>query len=172
MFKKLFLVIITSVALFSMSYEEMFEKDFRKLNREQLEMLMEIAKRAKPYDLVYSAVAIAWQESNLGKWQINLKDPSCGPFHQVIPLFLKKNKIANTEFNRNKVCSELIDDIDLSVSTVISELEAWKMIHKNRMNVWDYVYRSYNAGYNYDSATAKKYSKMIRARIKVLKKYL
>lgn len=153
-------------------YVARFEKDFKKLDADQLNTMMEIYKRTKPYDLAYSAIAIAWQESNLGKWQVNLSDPSCGLYHQSIILFMKKNKIKDGEFNRNKVCGELISDIDFSTATLISELEAWKITHRKRINIWDYVYRSYNAGFNYESEKAKEYSLKIRARIKVIKRYI
>lgn len=156
----------------AVDYEEKFERDFLKLDDSQKRMIHEIYNRSKPYDLVYSTLAIAWQESNFGKWNVNLSDPSCGPFHQLVPLFIRKHKLENTQFMQNKVCGELINNLDLSVSTVISELEAWKVVHKNRWNAWEYVFRSYNAGFNYDSPKAKKYAKMIKARIKVLKKYI
>lgn len=166
------LMLIVGFAFGAIDYEDRFDREFQKLDNSQKEMIQEIYNRSKPYDLVYSTLAIAWQESNFGKWNVNLADPSCGPFHQLVPLFIKKHKLENTQFMQNKVCGELINNLDLSVSTVISELEAWKVVHKNRWNTWEYVYRSYNAGYNYDSDKAKKYAKMIKARIKVLKKYI
>lgn len=153
-------------------YIDRFEEDFKKLDAEQLDLMMEIYKRAKPYDLAYSAIAIAWQESNLGKWQVNLSDPSCGPYHQSVTIFMKKHKIKDGDFTRNRVCGELISDINFSTATLISEIEAWKVTHKKRLNIWDYVYRSYNAGFNYDSIKAKEYSLKIRARIKVIKRHL
>lgn len=171
--KKIILIFLTSICLaYSFNYDDQLEREFLRLDESQKKMIKEIYDRSKPYDLVYSTLAIAWQESNFGKWNVNLSDPSCGPFHQLVPLFIRKHKLENTQFMQNKVCGELINNIDLSVATVISELEAWKVVHKNKWNVWEYVFRSYNAGFNFESNKAKKYASMIKARIRVLKKYI
>lgn len=163
------MIIVSS--LFSKNYYKQYLDDFKNLDKEQLELLLEIHKRSKPYDLSYSMIAIAWQESNLGKWNINLSDPSCGPFHQSIGIFLKRHGIKDTEFNRNIYCMDLINNKDLSISTAIAELETWLSVHSKRWNKFEYAYRSYNAGYNYNIEKAKEYAKKIQARIKVLKYY-
>lgn len=171
MVRKLIMVVFLCSLLFGKNYYKQYLNDFKKLDRSQLEFMMEINKRAKPYNLSYSMIAIAWQESNLGKWNINLSDPSCGPFHQSIVIFLKRHEIKNTDFNRNRYCMDLINNVDLSVSTAIAELEAWLAIHHKRWNKFEYAYRSYNAGYNYNSNVSKEYASKIQARIKVLKFY-
>lgn len=173
MIRKLILCLLLCI---SSSYaDKMYDqyvRDFNKLDSNQLFVLKEIYKRAQPYGLVYSALAIAWQESNFGKWSVNLQDPSCGPFQQSVFHYMRKYKLKITDFNINKVCSELIFNIDLSVATFIAEIESWELVHRKRWNKWDYIYRSYNAGNNWNSETAKIYSQKIRTRIKVLKDLL
>lgn len=150
-------------------YTKQYEKDFRKLSQSQLDLLKAIYKKGKEFSLEYSVMAIAWQESNAGAWPVNLQDPSCGPFHQSVSMYIRARKLENTNFNKNKVCSRLINDLDFSTSAAIYELEAWMNVHRNKLNLFDYVYRSYNAGTNYESKTAKTYSNKIIARIRVLK---
>lgn len=174
MFKNVFVFVLFFLISFGESNElfNSYEKELKSINEEQAKTIKEIIKRTKEFDLVWSALAISWQESGFGKWKINLQDPSCGPFHQSIDTYFKRYSVKDTSFNRNKVCSELVSNYDLSVSTFVAEVEFWLLVHKNKQNKWDYVYRSYNAGYNYNSEKAKEYSKKIRTRISVLKKYL
>lgn len=173
MIKKFITIFLFCVSIsYADKLYDKYMRDFQKLDKSQILVMKEIYKRVEPYGLVYSALAIAWQESNFGKWSINLQDPSCGPFQQSVFHYMRKYKLKMTDFNMNKVCSELIFNIDLSVATFISEIESWELVHRKRWNKWDYIYRSYNAGNNWNSEVAKNYSLKIRTRIRVLKEML
>lgn len=169
-------VILVLWAVVGISFAEdlakQYQRDFDKLNSDQLKVLREIYQRTKPYDLVYTALAIAWQESNFGKWKVNLQDPSCGIFQQSVYQYARRYKINPTNFNVNRICSSLLNDIDLTVATFIAEIETWKELHAKRWNKWNYVYRSYNAGNNYSSTIAKEYARKVEMRIRILKKNL
>lgn len=150
-----------------------YKKDFRNLSSKQLDLAKEIAYKAKAYGLSLEAVAIAWQESNLGEYPINLQDPSCGPFHININTYVNRYNIKKTGFHKNRACSMLVNDIDVSVSAFIAEYEAWKVSHNKRGNISsEFILRSYNAGYNYNSEQAKVYAKHVLARMKAIEELI
>lgn len=165
-------IILFSLNVFANELITTYTKDFKNLSKEQIEVAKAIYHKAKVYDLGYTAAAIAWQESNLGMYPVNLQDPSCGPFHINIKTYTTRYKIPKGNFNFNKACSLLISDLDVSLTAFLAEIEAWKVVHRKKTNLWEYVYRSYNAGYNFESNRAINYSNQIKARIKVLMKHL
>ena len=127
-------------------------------------MLKNIYEFGKPYDLGYSLAAIAWKESNVGKFMINLQDPSCGFFHNNINTVMSRRGITDTPFNRNVLCQKLINDVPYSASEAVAELAYWRTVHKtNYTKIW----ASYNAGWSYTNGL--NYSQDIKNRIKVLK---
>ena len=150
-----------------------YKKEFRNLSEKQVDIAREIYYKAKPYALSIEAVAIAWQESNLGEYPINLQDPSCGPFHININTYVNRYNIKKTGFHKNKACSMLVNDVDVSVSAFIAEFEAWKVSHNKKGNTsTEHILRSYNAGYNYNSEQAKNYAKHVLARMEAIKELM
>ena len=161
----------------NVSIEELtkrYVKDLNDLTDEQRSIMYRVAELAHSFDLSYTVVAIAWQESNLGKYTVNLQDPSCGITHKRVDYYLKSKGLKDTPFMRNKICSELLTDVELSVAIAIEDLEYWKVYHKRRKikkdELLEYMWRSYNAGYKVNSKAAKNYAKSIKARIEALKK--
>ena len=167
----------TAAKIPDISLEELtkrYSKDLENISPEQRAVLNQIAKLASGFDLSYTAAAIAWQESNLGKYPVNLTDPSCGVFHKLVVPYLKARERKVTSFTKNQACSELISDLELSTSIMIEDLEYWKLSHKRRgaaaNELLNLAIRSYNAGYKYKSNDAKNYEKSVKARIKALQK--
>ena len=163
----------------NVSIEELtkrYVKDLNDLTDEQRSIMNRVAELAHSFDLSYTVVAIAWQESNLGKYTVNLQDPSCGITHKRVDYYLKSKGLKDTPFMRNKICSELMADIELAVAVAIEDLEYWKVYHKRRKikndEVFQYMIRSYNGGYKFNSQAAKDYEKSVRARIKALQQDL
>lgn len=101
---------------------------------------------AKEYDLAETMIAIAWQESRLGRININLEDKaSCGVHHIHIKTFLWQNGIKNTVTNRNIHCLELINSTELSTRNAIKFFQFAKNKHKGNHSK---AIMSYNAGFN------------------------
>ena len=107
-----------------------------------------------PYDLVETLRTLVKFESNDGLYPINLKDPSCGVTHININTYIKRHKLKNTNFNRNKACSDLIASPKWALLNAIEELEFWKKIHRGNYKL---MIKSYNAGWNYNSPKAEQY---------------
>lgn len=110
MIKKILLIMMLMVASFSkiISVKEDLYFLNKKMTRSQYEVLVRTWRYAKPYNLQYTATAIAWQESNFGKWKHNLKDPSCGVFHQLLPDLADRYGIPANMWNMSRLCDNLM----------------------------------------------------------------
>lgn len=120
--------------------------EWNNLTDEQKNNTIKIYEIANEYDLAEIMIAIAWQESRLGKISINLEDKaSCGVHHVHIKTFLWQNGIKNTITNRNIYCLELIKSVELSTQNAIKFFQYAK-------NKWKGDYKkaimSYNAGFD------------------------
>ena len=159
--KLLLLSILTSI-LFSDSIKNM-KYELEHLSPAQLYIMNEIFKKAEPFDYGYTMVAIAWQESHFGKYQINLSDPSCGIFH-VMPKYISKSK-----WGQSRICERLISDFDFSFTQSLEKLKYFENYHKSKghSKIWSRTVQSYNAGFN--SNKGIKYLNDIKTKIKLLK---
>lgn len=152
-----------------------YEAQLENFTDEQVQLVREIVRLTKPYGISHTAVAIAWQESGLGRFPVNLADPSCGIYHKMVSIFLKGRNEKVDTFNKNRACSMLIQDLHLSTAVLIEDIEYWKNFHTKRgikkVDMNEYIYRSYNAGYNVKNKKAKEYATSVRARVRVLLNY-
>lgn len=155
-------------------YMKTFEEDFDKLSQQQLDVLHQVAERAYPFDMGYSAAAMAWQESNLGEWPVDIAGKSCGVFHKIIPNYMKDKKMTINSFKTNVVCADFMNDINLATSAYLDDMHYWKTSLQKRgykgKELWDMMFRSYNAGYRLENKDGIRYSKQVQARIQVLQK--
>lgn len=120
-----------------------------------------VDKIATPYDLSQSIKAIIYIESRNGEYPVNLQDPACGVTHIHIKTYMKRHKIKDTNFNRNKACSDLINSPEWAILNALQELIFWQNIHcKNRQCTkaqYRNMIKSYNTGWNYKGAKAREY---------------
>ena len=156
------LLIVLLFCLVSLFGEKL---EWNKLNDEQKENAIKVYQIAKEYDLAQTMLAIAWQESRLGKIPINLEDKaSCGVHHIHIKTFLWQNNLKNTITSRNKYCAELIQDVELSTRNAIKyykySLKKWK-------NNQQKAIMSYNVGFDLvkHKTAGKKYYKNVKQHI-------
>ncbi len=140
--------------------------DFSKLSKKDLQILKEIKQQGKRYGLSYTLMAIAIKESSLGRYLVNVDSGDFGLYQAHLRSVIKRNKIRNTSWNRNKYAMKLISDFKFATRNAIKELNYWKKIHNND---WEKVWGSYNGGWKYNSKTAKKYSREISKIIRKLK---
>lgn len=135
--------------------------DWDSLDHDQRVTAMTIYELAKPYDLAETMIAIAWQESRLGKIPINLEDKaSCGVHHVHIKTFLWQNKLKDTVQNRNVFCIELIKNVELSTENAIKFFQYAKKKHNGNHHK---AIMSYNAGFNLkNNSKATKYLTDVR----------
>lgn len=120
-----------------------------------------VEKIAKPYDLTKTIKTIIYIESRNGEYPVNLQDPACGVTHIHINTYIKRHKIKDTPFNRNKACSDLINSPEWAILNALQELIFWQNIHcKNRQCTkaqYRNMIKSYNTGWNYKGAKAREY---------------
>lgn len=121
-------------------------------------MISSIAKEADFEKTIRTLIRL---ESNDGLYPINLQDPSCGITHININTYMKRHSIKNTNFNRNKVCADLIASPQLAITNALEELLYWKSVHCGRGKCskaqYANVVKSYNTGWNYKSSKANEY---------------
>lgn len=160
----------------SKSYYERFSKDFASLDGSQKKFIKHTYDSLKQYpdDFIYALLAIAWQESSFGKNIYNHKDPSCGAYQQLLARhYLKHLEIKDQSlWTRSELCLLFIENQNVALSQAVERLKEWRAKYKEKWDMWEYVFRSYNAGHNHNQEEAKIYAKMIKARIKVLEEKL
>ncbi|WP_461533444.1 hypothetical protein [Sinomicrobium sp.] len=88
--------------------------------------------------------AIAMQESQLGKYNISLQDPSASPFHVTIDKAVTKLGWKHTPFNYNRATQKLMDDIYFGAAIALETLLWWDKTHNGN---WRSVVSSYNGGW-------------------------
>lgn len=147
----IFLILIISTS---------YTKDLNSiLNNMTVQQKAELARAylvGEKHNLGLTLTAIAWQESQAGKWLINLDDPSFGLFHI---------KPTSKGWNRSREAEKLLT-FEYSSRRVIEILNYWSAYHKGN---WRKMIKSYNAGFNYNSPKAAEYLKNIQAKVMVLK---
>lgn len=161
----MFRIIITLFLSFSFT---LYASNFKAsdLTVQDIQLLKQIKNYGVQYDLAYSLMAIAIKESSLGRYQVNVDSYDYGLYQANINTVVKRHEVANNSFNRNKLAMLLIKDFKFATSNAIAELMFWKSVHgENWLKIW----ASYNAGFNYDSSQAIKYSNDIKAIISELK---
>jgi len=168
--KTLLITLILALSLHA-GLQERTQRDFDNLTPKQLQVLKYVYNKAKAFGLEHTLVAIAWQESDFGKYTINLGDPSCGIFSIMPKYLIKRTDLRNNSWNRSRLCERLIADPDFSFSAALLEFKYWKnyWISKKVARPWAHAVASYNQGFN--ANTNSDYVKKIKAKIKVLKKY-
>ena len=152
-----------------------------KLDREQLYILDSSYLVGKDYDLGLTLAAIAWHESNFGKYMLNLADNltsrypgSYGPYHVSLKSIMAKFKHKNT-WIASRTAERLMQDLKYSQKWALNELLYWKRYWKSKRHpfVWSKMVASYNNGYNSNSTKKGRwYLEYIKRRVKALKAFL
>lgn len=156
--KKLLLALIASIC-FSAEDSKTYHADIVAIHKLVEEL-------AKPYDFADTIKTLIYIESRNGLYPVNVNDPSCGVTHINIDTYMKRHKIKNTAFNRNKACSDLIESPKWAILNAIEELVFWKQIHCGKYKCTNAQYRnvvkSYNAGWSYKGKKAQEYWEKFR----------
>ena len=148
--------------LFSQSYKS-YENDILHLNNKQKQVMKKIYTKSSPFNLGLTMVAISYKESKLGKYMLNLSDPSCGVF-MVMPSTLVTN--GNT-WDKSRYCERLIKDTDFSVTTALERFKYfynyWRSKGYNINQSWRRAVISYNSGFYVENKTyLKEFLKIFR----------
>lgn len=113
------------------------------LTDRQQEVLTIAHTTGAPYNLSYTMVAIAMQESRLGKWNVALGENSFSPFHVRIKHVLVDQNWKPTRFNKNRAAQMLLDDDWYAARLSLGVLRWWH----NYQKTWVGAVSSYNGGH-------------------------
>ncbi len=165
MLKKLVIILAIVVSVQARETVSTLLNELHHLTWQQTQILAKTKYKGDEFNLGYSLCAIAWKESDFGKWKINLMDPSCGIFH-AMPKFMTDNK-----WNQSRLCERLITDYDFSFSTALQQLKYWENYWRSKHvhRVWSHTICSYNTGYRFNPESS--YLQSIKLRVRALQLY-
>jgi hypothetical protein len=162
-------VLLSLLLLVSISFGDIYDVLARS-NKYSYEQKLTIAKAyryGEPYDLGYTMAAICIIESRAGDCMVNLKDPSFGPYHNLLSSVMRRKGLRNTPANQNMIAHKLMTDFKFASEMALQELLWWQNIYRDKPGSWSKMVMSYNAGCHYENG--KNYLKKIRKIIKELK---
>ena len=142
-------------------------------DEQQIRLLLTTFKKAKQFDLQYTMSAILWKESLMGKFPINLRDPSYGPFHALLTTVAKRQKV-NTNWSKSRLAEKLLFDFNFAFEQARIELNYWVKYHTKKQKKINYrlVVASYNAGYNCRGKCGQRYVTDIFIRMQAIKWFI
>lgn len=161
-------VLVTMHNLKAESLQKKFDREWNSLTLEQKYTAQRIFDYANKDGLGWSAIAIAWQESQFGKWEINLNkngSMDCGTFQNNVQSVARHQNLKLNRYTKKEICTDLIKDFGYSYLNFAAEIKYWSKVHKGK---WINVWSSYNGGWRGNT----KYALEIANRILVLKKYI
>lgn len=149
------------------------------LSKSQKHVLFKAYNTGKIYNLGLTLAAIAWEESNFGRYNLNLSDGdrfrfkgSFSPYHILLHTLCKRLNV-RTNWRASRVAEKLLYDLNYSTSMAIVELTYWQRYWEDKNNPWSHTVASYNAGHaSYKSRHGARYLRRIRTKVKALKLYL
>lgn len=116
---------------------------------------------AEPHGFSTTIKTIIYLESRNGLYPINLNDPACGITHINLNTYMRRHKLKDTPFNRNKACADLINSQEWAILNALQELLFWQKVHCASGDCttaqFKNVVKSYNTGWNYKGKKAKEY---------------
>lgn len=151
-----------------------YVNELNNLTADQYAVLQYTLNKSKENKLDTLLAAIAWKESNLGKWKINLSDGqhgSYGIYHILLDFYIKQQNVKDTDWNRSRQAEILLEDEDKATEYVLHLLEHWSKVHKTGKTHAS-VIKSYNAGSNIKSKKAESYYTDINIRMQAIEIHL
>jgi len=144
----------------------LYSNPLKDLTAKQTAVMSSVFHKAKEFNLEYTVTAIVWEESQFGRYRINISDPSCGIFHIMPKSLIGRVDMKNTSWNRSRLCERLFIDDDFSFSAALLELKYWENYwHSKKVTrVWSHMVASYNGGFhaNINGSYVRKIKKKIK----------
>lgn len=129
------------------------------LTPNQISTIQYVYNKCIPYDLQNSCAAIALVESDAGIYQVSTDYSDFGIMQINLQTHLRHLQLPNTPFNRSRVSTRLITDIDYNIEWAINELLFWKSLHNDN---WLLIWGSYNGGFSPNLQYAQKVADTIK----------
>ena len=170
--KKLILIVLLLLNTYAGSIKS-YMKQIENTNQEQREVARFISYNASKYNLKYTLLAIAFKESQWGKYKLNLADPSAGLFHKLLPYYCIELGLKPNKWNESRLAERLINSNATSFMVAVCDFKRnytyFRTRGHNKALSWKYAIQAYNAGLNNYHAGSKYYKEIIKI-IRALKK--
>ena len=118
-----------------------------------------------PFDLRYTMVALAWQESSFGVDVVS-DAGACGVWQIMPSSFIKRYKDDfiedGVEITEQVLGALLLNDIELNAAAALEEIKFWQAVYGKAE--WDKIYASYNGGW----AGNKLYAAQVREKVRAV----
>lgn len=147
------------------------EKEFLNMSNDQIAYIDMVYNITNDLELTYLLSAIAWQESNLGKYLINLSDGKEGSFgiFQIQLHYLAKDKNIKSSWEKSRLAERLLNDHEFSAREAAKILSFFM---KNKNCKISCALAKYNAGNKGNTTTkGKAYASSVMKRVAVLRKH-
>ena len=148
--KKLMMIILLGLTLLQAHTVKLdfrlIRKDYnilKHLTRTQWEQAIRVYNACYKYDMGYTCVAIAWQESHLGVYLINERTQDYGLMGINIPTYLDNHNLRRNYWYIQKLKTELVRNDDLNIAEAINNLNGWRNQFGNN---WIEIWAHYNGG--------------------------
>ena len=162
------LLLILALPFFLLASPKL-ERELATLSKEQLKVLYKTFYYGKQHDLQWTLTAIAWKESNFGKYRRNDNSKDYGIFQ--VNLNTYKRRYANELIAHNLSDSTIIDYhiryFEFNVVAAVDEIRYWQSVRSDWLTVW----ASYNDG-TVIGPKGKAYATDIARRIKTLQHFI
>jgi len=123
----------------------------------------------KKENVMYTMLAIAWQESSFGLNMYNNKSGASGVFHVMPHIAKVRNERLQLIIRDEHISKILINNFEYSVDNSLAVLKYFIKVNSKKGYInWNKVYAGYYAGHDYENGAW--YSKSIIKKIKRIKK--
>jgi hypothetical protein len=134
--------------------------DYSKLTLYQKLNLDEAYNYGKSFGIGYEMATVRWKETFVGERiiEINLQDPSIGPWHKNVYWAVEEHKemfSKNNDMTRNLMAQHMINNLDFMAGMFIDDFE-WLLVAK-KGNLRD-AYASYPGIADYKTEKARNYA--------------
>lgn len=154
------------LALITSLHANKYDDQLMLLSPKQTTVLMDTYERAEQHNLEWTMTAIAWQESEFGKYMVGRTTPDYGTFQININTFKARyrKEIADGKLTDEDIIKMLISDYELNFTASLEELKFWYNVHGDDFQK---IWASYNGGWKGNP----RYARAIGHRISALKRY-
>lgn len=171
---RFFIILLLPIIIHSSEYSNIYLEELERLDQKQKEILYLAYSNGAEKGLGLTLAAIAWKESQFGKFMLNVTDGkygSYGPYHVVLDYALVRNNV-KTSWEKSRLAEKLLYNMEFSSKEALSVLSYWAKRFKNKDNPWRWTVAAYNNG-NKSLTTTKglNYVNDIAIRVKTIEKY-
>lgn len=164
--KKLLLLLVVPFLLLA---SPKLERELATLDKEQLKVLYKTFYYGKQHDLHWTLTAIAWKESNFGKYRRNDTSQDYGIFQVNLNTYKRRyaDEIAAHSLSDNTIINYHIRYFEFNIAAAVDEIRYWQSVRSSWKDIW----ASYNDG-TVISFKGRSYSNDIAKRIKTLQHFI